>query len=106
MKPYNRVFSSAELVLKNQDYTSATILLFKTIFVALDHIIEKKVGRTPKDHTERFRILQKEFPEYYVKLDTSFSIYRDTYTKTISKEICEDVKNEAEFFIAEAEKNS
>ncbi|MDP7116397.1 MAG: hypothetical protein QF915_05030 [Candidatus Woesearchaeota archaeon] len=106
MKSYNRVFSSAELVFKNQDYTSATILFFKTIFVALDHMIQKRVGRTPKDHTERFRILQKEFPEYYTKLDVSFTIYRDTYTKTISKEVCEDVKNEAEFFIAKAEKSS
>ena len=106
MNQFEHIFQSAELVFKNKDYTSATMLYFKAIFVALDYIIQAKIGRTPKDHTERFRLLEKEFKEYYEKLDLKFNVYRDTYSKTISKEVCEEIKNEAEYFIAEAKKRS
>lgn len=91
---------------RNDDYTSATILYFKAIFVALDHIIQHRLGRTPKDHTERFNILQKEFKEYYSRLDLKFQVYRDTYSKRISKEVCEEIRDEAEYLIGEAEKRS
>jgi len=104
MNQFEQIFQSAEIVSQNRDYTSATILYFKSIFVALDHIILHKIGRTPKDHTERFRLTEKEFKEYYERLDLKFSIYRDTYSKTISEEICEEIKNEAKYFIEEAKK--
>ena len=84
---------SAELVYQNNDYTSATMLYFKTLFVTLDLIIFKKLEITPKDHTERFRILQKEFPKEYDLLDRYFSIYRSTYSTTINKEICEEIRD-------------
>ena len=84
---------SADLVYKSKDYTSATILYFKSIFVVFDLIILKAQGKTPKDHTERFRILQASFPDLYETLDKYFSIYRDTYSLTIDKETCERVKN-------------
>ncbi|MBU1111860.1 MAG: hypothetical protein ABIG93_01845 [archaeon] len=85
--------ASAELVYQNKDYTSATILYFKTIFVALDLIIYGKIKITPKDHSERFRILKKQFPEEYSQLDKYFSIYRSTYSITIDKDDCDEVRN-------------
>tara|TARA_Y100000310_G_C20580670_1_gene762798 strand:+ start:376 stop:714 length:339 start_codon:yes stop_codon:yes gene_type:complete len=86
-------FKSAELVYKSKDYTSATMLYFKTLFVSLDLLIFKKLKYTPKDHTERFRILQKEFIQEYEMLDQYFNVYRSTYSTTIDKQICEEIRN-------------
>lgn len=80
-----KIFSSAELVFENKDYTSATILYFKTVFGVLDIILLEKEGKTPKDHTERFRMLEKKYPDLYEFLDKYFRIYRDTYSTAIEK---------------------
>ena len=94
-----KIKKSADLVYQSKDYTSATILYFKTFFVILDLIIFSKNKTTPKDHTERFRILEKDFPEYYTILDKYFSIYRDTYSLTIEKEKCDIIKYHVEQLI-------
>ena len=83
---------SAELIYKTGDYTSATILYFKTLFVSLDLIIFKNSKSTPKDHTERFKILQKNFPNYYKILDKYFHVYKNTYSMEIDKETCGEVR--------------
>ena len=86
------ISASAELVYHNKDYTSATILYFKTLFMALDLIIFKKNKLTPKDHTERFKILQKDFPEHYISLDKYFSIYQSTYSTTVDQQTSEEIR--------------
>lgn len=90
---------SAELVYQAKDYTSATILYFKAFFVALDVVILRKLKKTPKDHSERFRILEKNFPEEYQNLDKYFSIYQSTYSITIDKQICEEIRTYVTSFI-------
>ena len=42
---------------------------------------------------------EKEFPEYYKKLNSIYQTYRDTYSKTITKEVCEEIREDAKFFI-------
>lgn len=64
-----KFLESAELVYKNKDFTSAAILYFKALFSALDLIILKETGKTPKDHSERFRILEARNHELYEELD-------------------------------------
>lgn len=95
------ILKSADLVYLNKDYTSATILYFKALFLVLDFIILKFKGKTPKDHTERFRILQKDYPNLYESLDKYFKIYRDTYSISIDKETCEVIKDYVEKTIKE-----
>ena len=87
-----RLWRSAELIYKDGDYTSSTILYFKCIFGIMDLIIYQKLRVIPKDHTERFEILKEDFPKYYLILDKIYSIYRDTYSNRIEKEKCEGVK--------------
>jgi len=83
---------SAELVYSTKDFTSASILYFKCLFVLLDLVILKSKRMTPKDHTERFRILEVSFPSLYSSLDRIFSIYRDTYSLVIGKDKCDEVR--------------
>ena len=87
-----KILSSAELVYSNKDFTSATILYFKAVFSAIDFILLKLEGKTPKDHTERFRVLEKSYPDLYEFLDKYFKVYRDTYSISIDKETCDKIK--------------
>jgi len=54
------------------------------------------VGQSPKDHKERFRLLEKNFPESYTELDKEFSTYRDTYSKILEKDVCARIKRKVE----------
>jgi len=83
---------SADTLYSAKDYTSASILYFKTWFAIQDFVLLEKVGRSPKDHRERFRLLEKEFPDVYRELDKEFSTYRDTYSKIVEKEDCDRIR--------------
>ena len=83
---------SADLLYLEKDYTSATILYFKTWFAIQDYILLEKIGQSPKDHSERFRLLEKVFPKTYLSIDKEFSTYRDTYSKSIDKMTCERIR--------------
>jgi DNA-binding ferritin-like protein (Dps family) len=85
-------WNSAELIYKTKDYTSATLLYFKCWFVTLDYIIYQSKRFTPKDHSERFQILEKEFKNKYKQIDKYYSIYRQTYSLTIDKSKCEIIR--------------
>jgi len=89
-------FSSAKTVYLKKDFTSATILYFKALFSIVDLRILKDKGKSPKDHGERFRILEKEYPALYTLLDKIYPVYRDTYNVKINKETCDSIKKDVE----------
>jgi len=84
--------NSADTLYNSKDYTSATILYFKTWFAVQDYILLEETGQSPKDHTERFKMLKDKFPSTYALLDREFSTYRDTYSKIVGRETCERIK--------------
>ena len=83
---------SADTLYDSQDYTSATILYFKTWFALQDKILLDKIGVAPKDHRERFRLLEKYYDKTYVLLDKEFNTYRDTYSRIVSLQTCKRIK--------------
>jgi uncharacterized protein (UPF0332 family) len=91
-----RFLSSAKLIYETKDYTSATILYFKCLFAILDLKILEKTGKTPRDHTERFRILEASFSNLYMILDEIYPIYRNAYNLIIPAEDCNRVKKNVE----------
>lgn len=93
--------SSANIIYNARDFTSATILYFKTLFGVFDLVILKNLGKTPKDHSERFRILEERFPDLYSILDTLYPIYRGTYVSNINRETCDKIKENVEKIIKE-----
>ena len=96
-----KFINSADLVYKTEDYTSATILYFKALFAILDLIILKKEGRLPKDHSERFRMLEISHNELYIILDKTYEIYRNAYNMIIKKEDCNNIKDNVNRIIKE-----
>jgi hypothetical protein len=87
---------SAKTIYLKKDFTSATILYFKALFSILDLIILKDKGKSPKDHGERFRILERDYPNFYILLDKIYPVYRDTYNVKINKETCDSIKKDVE----------
>jgi len=74
-------------------YKNSTILFSKALFALCDIIIQNKLNKLPKNHTERFRILEQYFKEIYEIADGIFDKYMDSYSKPILKETCEAIKN-------------
>jgi len=84
---------SADSLFLAEDYTSATLLYFKTLFAIQDFVLLNEIGESPKDHKVRFRQLEKHFPDLYRELDIEFSTYRDTYSKIIDRETSQRIKH-------------
>ena len=59
---------SADSLYKSSDYTSATILYFKTLFAVQDFLLLEETGESPKDNTIRFRQLESNFPDLFKEL--------------------------------------
>ena len=93
LKEYSEL---SEEALQNRKYNSAATLYFKAICAAVDLFILKKEKFVPSSHTHRFRIVQEKYPEIYDILDKDFPFYQDSYTKKISKESVEILKEDAE----------
>lgn len=74
-------------------HKNATILFSKSLFALCDIIIHKKLGKLPKNHGERFRILEEHLPDVYSIVDSVFANYTDAYSKPVLKETCEKIKN-------------
>jgi len=78
--------------LEKERYKNAVILLSKSIFALCDLIIHLKLNRLPKNHGERFRILEEYFKDIYSVVDDIFSHYTDAYSKPVLKETCTKIK--------------
>lgn len=74
-------------------YKNATILLSKALFALCDLLLFSRLGKLPKNHSERFRLLEENFPDIYTIVDAIFGHYTDAYSKPILKETCEEIQN-------------
>ena len=91
---FKEEYSGANEEFEKKRYINATILFSKSLFALCDIIIYDKLKKLPKNHSERFRILEEYFHEIYKTVDTNFGHYTDAYSKPIAKENCERIKNE------------
>ncbi len=74
-------------------YKNATILFSKAIFALCDLLLFSRLEKLPKNHSERFRLLEENFPEVYQVVDAIFGHYTDAYSRPIFKETCEEIQN-------------
>ncbi len=86
-------FQGAMDEFNKQRYKNSVILLSKAMFALCDIKILTDVKRLPKNHGERFRILEDSFPEIYSIVDNIWSHYVDAYSKPSLQKSCEDIKN-------------
>ncbi|MEW6329307.1 MAG: hypothetical protein AB1468_04270 [Candidatus Micrarchaeota archaeon] len=91
-------FNSARIVYETGDFTSAFILYFKTLVAISDYVLLVKGLGVPKDHNERFRMLEQNIPELYRIVDRYFTFYRSSYSTSVSKKICDEVVSYVKLF--------
>jgi len=89
-------FIEGKEALAKKRFNSASVLFFKTLVSLIDLYLLQKTGKAPSSHTERFIICKNKFPEVYDLLDKDFPFYQDSYVQTLSKEIAEVIKEDAE----------
>lgn len=87
-------YTEGNSALKRGSYNTAVSLFFKTIAVLVDYHILKKEGFVPKNHAERFRLLQQKYMKLYEILDKDFPVYQDSYDIILSKEMAGEIKDD------------
>lgn len=93
IKTFIEEYSGAIDEFEKGRFRNATILFSKSLFALCDILIFLKLKKLPKNHTERFRLLEEYFPESYPNIDEVFSHYTNTYNKPAEKTAAEKVKN-------------
>ncbi len=96
-------FLSGKDELKKERYNSAVVLFFKSLIVFTDLFVLQQTKSTPSSHTERFRMLEKNFPEIYDLVDKDFHFYQDSYVQLLSKELAEVIKEDAKIMADKTE---
>ena len=86
-------YEGAQEELSKGRYKNSVILFSKALFAMCDILIQNKLNKLPKNHSERFRILEIYFKEIYEIVDEIFDKYTDSYSKPILKETCDAIKN-------------
>lgn len=90
-----KYYKWAEEAFKQGDYNVSTTLHFKLAAEVCDLLLFTKTRRITSNHTERFRQLEKLFPEVYKLLDALFPLYQKTYTARMNKSEAEVVRKNA-----------
>lgn len=96
----NEFYTLGKIACQRTAYNSAVSLFFKALAVLADLYLLQKEGCIPKNHAERFRILEEKHPGIYAILDKDFPTYQESYKLKLDKEIAEvlekDVRRLAE----------
>lgn len=72
--------------IKKQRWNAAVSDFFKAIVTFSDYILYNEFKILPKNHNERFQLLEKYFPNINNKISQLFAIYRDSYNLRMKKE--------------------
>lgn len=78
-------FESGEDNLKKLRLNAATSDFFKSIVVSCDYLIYREIKRLPKNHGDRFSILERYFPEIYKIVSGLFKPYTNSYNLKSTK---------------------
>ena len=74
-------YSSSQILLEHKKLKSVTILLSKSLFALADYLLFKKYNILPKNHAQRFRILEKKEKKMYEQIDELWGAYTNSYSK-------------------------
>ncbi|MDP4039158.1 MAG: hypothetical protein Q8P57_01080 [Candidatus Pacearchaeota archaeon] len=81
---------------KRGEYNTSVTLFFKAIASLCDLQILRDKGHFPSNHSERFRILERDYPDLYIKIDGDFLLYQRSYRLRLDKPTSEVLKHDVE----------
>jgi len=95
-KLFELFFEAGKYMLTSGNYTVAAENFAKAVFVALDWIIEKKLGIPPSNHEKRKEIVETSLKEFLPILKKTYKIHRKTYRNLVDKGAAEVLMGYAE----------
>jgi|SRR3989344_6361075 len=81
---------------KRAEYNTSVTLFFKAMASLCDLQILRDKGFFSSNHSQRFRILEKEYPDLYLKIDNDFRLYQTSYRLKLDKNTSEVIKYDVE----------
>ncbi len=93
---FEQFFNAGKLMFESGNFTVAAENFTKAIFVALDSIIERKLGIPPSNHEKRKEIVEMGFKDYLPILKKAYRIHRLTYRSLIDRGTAEVLMRYAE----------
>jgi uncharacterized protein (UPF0332 family) len=77
---------SAEDSFKKRRFNASASDFFKTIVVFCDYLVYKEIKRLPKNHADRFNLLEIYFKDIHKNVKLLFKIYTGSYNLRSTKE--------------------
>ena len=81
---------------KRGEYNTSATLFFKAIASLCDLQILQDKGSFPSNHSERFRILERDYSGLYLMIDKDFRLYQNSYRLKLDKNTSEVLKHDVE----------
>ena len=91
----NEFLESGEENLKKKRFNASVSYFFKAIVISCDYLIYQKMKIMPKNHNERFSLLEKYLPQIYSKVSDLFKIYTQSYNLRLKQNDAIKIKNYA-----------
>jgi len=86
LKNAEEFLSSGEDNIRKNRYNAAVSDFFKTIVILCDYLIYRETKIMPKNHNNRFNLLERYFKEIYEKVSDLFQTYTNSYNLRLGKE--------------------
>jgi uncharacterized protein (UPF0332 family) len=82
----NEFLTSGKENLEKDRHNAAVSDFFKAIVISCDYLIYKEIKILPKNHGQRFSLLEKYFKKVYSKVSELFKTYTESYDLRLKKE--------------------
>ena len=95
LKNVEEFLESGNENLTKKRYNVASSDFFKAIVILCDYMIYSEIKIMPKNHTERFSLLETYFQQIYKKVSLLFKTYTKSYNLRLSEKEASAVKSYA-----------
>ena len=95
LKNADEFLESGKDNLSKKRFNAAVSNFFKAIVILCDYLVYRDMKIIPKNHNERFSILEKYFKEIYTKVSELFQTYTASYNLRLEEKDANKLKNYA-----------
>jgi len=93
VKNAEEFIGSADDNMEKCRFNAAVSDYFKSIVILCDYMIYREIKTVPKNHSDRFLLLERYFPKIYSEVSKLFRVYQKSYNLRLSKQDAERLKS-------------
>lgn len=95
LKTAGEFFDSGEENIRKKRYNPAVADFFKAVVILCDYLIYKEIKIIPKNHNDRFLLLERYFQDIHKKVSGLFKTYTQSYNLRLSLTDAQTIRNYA-----------